>query len=66
MKKIEFFIEMLPAGAKDWHRISADPQPQTEQEAREFLAECKQDAADEKVSCQHRIVVVTTTTEVFV
>ena len=64
MKKVEFFVEMLPAGAKDWHRVSADPQPQTEQEAREFLAECKEDAAEDGVDCQHRIVVVTTSVDV--
>lgn len=64
MKKVEFFIEMLSANKKDWHRISSDPQPQTEQEAREFLAECEQDAAEDGVDCQHRIVVVTTSVEV--
>ena len=64
MKKVEFFVEMLSANQKDWHRISSDPQLQNEQEAREFLAECKQDAADDGMDCQHRIVVVTTSVEV--
>ena len=55
---------MLSAGAKDWHRVSADPQPKTEQEAREFLAECKQDATVDGVVCQYRIIKVTTEQEV--
>lgn len=64
MKKVEFFVEMLTAGAKDWHRISADPHPQNEQEAREFLVECKEDAAEDGMDCEHRIVVVTTSVDV--
>ena len=64
MKKVEFFVEMLPAGAKDWHRVSADPQPQTEQEACEVLSECKQDATEDGVVCQYRIIKVTTEQEV--
>ena len=63
MKKVEFFVEMLPAGAKDWHRVSADPQPRTEREARGFLAECKQDATEDGVVCQYRIIKVTTEQE---